>query len=171
MYQAGINKIELYENKGLSFYYHDLADLGKITNLVNTGEVIEIENCQRPNFEYNIITGDNRKNTFQYIIEFFIFELSLSNIEVIRKLKESIYGFKPLVYFYDGTVKFYNETLFFISDSEIKIQEAMNYTCKLETRVNSLIKHLNYYPASALTYKCDTTILKCDTTLYTCDYY
>lgn len=168
--QAGVNKIWLYEDNGISFYYHDDTDLNKISGITTSGQTIEIENKQLIEFEFNIITGRNRKILFEYQIKYFEFDLSIATIEQIQAIKESIYGWKILVLFYDGTYKFYNVPFFCSEDAEIDIQESMAFDVTLAPKVPTTVKHLNYETVESLGVRADTTLVTSDSTVYTADY-
>jgi len=170
MYQAGIKNITLYENKDLTFVFHDPVNLDRVSALVTSGEKIEVLNDQRPEFEFNIQSGGNRKILFNYNMSFFIYDLTLANIEIIRSIKESIYGFKPLIEFYDGSSRFYNVPLFCSEDAAMNPHQSLHFDVKLNTRVATIQSFYNYYTTDALGFKADTTIITADTTLYTADY-
>lgn len=168
--QAGVNYISLYENRSVSFQYHDPDDLNIVSALTTGGETITVENNQRIDFDFDIITGNNYKILFDYIIKFYVFDLTIDSIEQIQTLKESIYGWLPLITFYDGTTKFYNIPLFCPGDSPIKVQDSMAFEVTLQNRVPTCIRHLNYATVADLGIKADTTLITADSTLYTADY-
>lgn len=170
MSQAGVYKISLYENKGVSFTYPDASDLFSVTGLTNTGEVIEITNDQRIDFDFDIKTGDNAKILFDYTLKFFLFDLTVATIQEAQKIKESVYGWLLLVTFYDGTTKFYNVPFFCPDDAPIKIQDSMAFEVTLKNRVPSSLFFFNYLSAAEIAYKADTTVLTADSTAITADY-
>lgn len=168
--QAGVNKIWLYEDNGLTFYYHDLSDLNKISALTTSGETIEIDNCKEIDFSFDIIIGNNNKILFDYELKFNRWELTIDTIEEIESIKESIYGWKALILFYDETYKFYDVPLFCSEDAPIKVQESMTFQLILKNRVPTTKKHLNYETIATLGIKADTTLVSADSTLYSADY-
>ena len=170
MYQAGIKKITLYENKGISFVFYDAGDSSKITDLSNSGEVITLENLNRPEFDIKVMLSNSGFVLNEYTLNFLFFGLTLVNFNQLFKLKTSVYGWCVLVEFYDGTIKFYNTPLF-CKKSDIKPHEEMSFTVELETAVPTPVSHYNYLADVFLPiYRADTTLLTADTTIYTADY-
>lgn len=171
MYQGGIKNIKLYENKGIDFYYYDPIDLKQITNLTNLGDVIEIENFQRPDFEVNQSIGKGGALLSELIVKFRILGLNSETENTIDILKSSIYGFCPLVEFYDGAIKFWNAPLF-CRESNIKPQSEMSFEVSLKTSEPTKEKYLEYTAGVSTTpvFRADTTLLTADSTIYTADY-
>lgn len=168
--QAGINIITLYENKNLSFRFHDEDDRDNISALTTDGDTVELENCQQPAFTFETVTNNNNRIMFAYNLEYYIFELTIETIEAIQQVKESIYGWCPLIQYYDGTRKFYNVPFFCRENSPINIQESMAFGMILAPNVNTVKRHYNYYTVEDLGFKADTTLITADSTLYTADY-
>lgn len=168
--QAGVNKIWLYEDNNLSFFYHDDTDLNKISALTTSGQTIEIDNCKEIEFDFDIIIGRNYKALYDYEIKFNRWELTIDTIEEIETIKESIYGWKVLILFYDGTYKFYDVPFFCSEDAPIEVQESMVFQLTMSNRVPTTKKHLNYETIATLGFKADTTLISADSTLYSADY-
>lgn len=168
--QAGTNNITLYENNELTFRFHDDTDRNKISALVTSGETIEIENDQRPAFNFEVLTNRNNRIMFSYELEWYIFDLTIESLEEIQTIKESIYGWCPLIEYYDGTRKFYNVPMFCPDEVPIDTQDSMAFRMKLAPRVNTTKRHYNYFTAEELGIKADTTLITADSTLYTADY-
>jgi len=171
MYQAGINSVTLFENKGVDFLYYDAENLRNITNLTSTGDQIYIENNQQPKLSIKSSVSDSGEIVYAYDFEFFLFGLTNDNITLIDKIKRSIVGYCLLIKFYDGVYRFYNLP-FKCNESEIDTNSEMLLRLKLNNPAPSLISHLDYVPEVNTTpvYRTDTTILTADTTIYTADY-
>ncbi|MDX1701312.1 MAG: hypothetical protein R3250_11885 [Melioribacteraceae bacterium] len=109
MEQAGINSITLYERKDLV-----VTRFGsQYTDITNTGEVIEIENCQESKLAIATKINSNNRLSYQYTLSHLIFDLTLENFEKIELLTKSIYGFSPEFNFASGDIKFLNTCLQF----------------------------------------------------------
>jgi len=169
MYQAGIKNITLYENKGIAFRFWNPGNLYAITDLVSTGQVILIENLQRPEFEIKLKFGKSGKVLQDFSMEFLLLGLTLENYDLLGKLKTNIYGFCFLVEFYDGSTKFYNTPLF-CKESDIKPHEEMSFKVKLETPVATDKNYLEYTAEISNYYRWDTELLTWDNEIYSFDY-
>lgn len=171
MYQGGIKKIVLYENKNISFNHYDSNNLNAITDITNQGSIITILNHQFPEYEVKNKLSDSGQLTYEYSLKFNLYELSYDNEASLIILKTSAYGWCFLVEYYDGTYKFYNTPLI-CEESEINPQEQMTYMIQMETPVASLNSFFDYDPdvSTIPIYRADTTILTADTTIYTADY-
>lgn len=171
MYQAGIKNITLYENKGISFYFWDPNDLKQISNIENLGDVITIENMQRPEFDIEIKMLDSGDVGFDYSMKFFLLGMLLDNINQLKNIKKSIYGWCFLVEFYSGEYRFFN-TPVFCDESKIQPHNEMSYEVELKSRVSSVQQYYEYTPgiSSVPVFRFDTTLLSWDTEIYTFDY-
>jgi len=171
MYQAGIKNITLYENKQISFEFYDALNIRAITNLSGLGNILTIENNQRPEFDIKFKLSDSGNVTHEYSLDFFLYGISNDNYNLLAQLKQSIYGWCFLVEFYDGTLKFYNTPLF-CRESNLKPQEEMAFVVKLENKIPSTVQYLEYTPdvSSVPIYRWDSEILTFDSKIYTFDY-
>lgn len=170
MQQAGVNKIILYENVGITLNYYDPFDRRNVTDISNNGDSYTIETKQQPEFDINAVLTENNQLGFDYNIKFYIFDLTFDTLDNIEMLKESIYGWCPLIYLNDGTIRFYNTPLKFFSDNEMKVQESMNFFMELSTPVPALERYLLYTDPDDFGYRADTTQITADTTAITADY-
>ena len=170
-YQAGIKKVTLYENKSLEFVYYDPADFTKITDITSTGEIIEIENESLPDLDIKHSLGGQGLLLFDYKMEFYILDYSIPNLETIRKLKESIYGWKFLIEYYDGTERFYNVPLY-CRDSSINPHKEFSNKIELKTMIPTKEGFYVLFTAGALddVYRADTTIITADSDQISADY-
>lgn len=170
MYQAGINRITLYENKSLNFEFWNSFDNNAITNITNEGEIIVVENNQQPEYEI-IINKFEREITFDLNLKFLLMGLLNSNIDLHRQLSNSIYGWCALIEFYDGEIRFYNVPLT-MSKSGIKPQTEMIFEIILKNDVEFTESYFDYTAnvSIAQTFRSDTTYLTCDSDLITSDY-
>jgi len=124
--QAGIYKINLYENKGLNLIYNDD---GYIESITTTGQTISLTNCQEIKMDVEQVRNKNNKLSFIYNLEYFIFDLTFDKIDEILNLKSSIYGWMPELYFYNNNRKFVNEPLKY-NNSELP-NTSNSFTIKL----------------------------------------
>lgn len=171
MYQAGIKNITLYENKGITFRHWDLLDISEITDLQSLGSVISIENIQRPKFNVDSKLLKSGKLGHEYSIDFFFLGMTVDNINTIKAIIESIYGWCFLVEFYDGTFKFYN-TPVFCRENKIKPHDEMSFNLTLNSSVPTLKTFLKYTAgvSGIPVYRWDTTLLSFDDSIYSFDY-
>lgn len=171
MYQAGIKKITLVEDKGVEFNYYDPLDLSKISNLEYTGAAVIVEECQRPKFDIKIRPNNHGKIGQEYSVEFFLYAYSTENYDTIIQLQQSIYGWLMLVEFYDGTFKFYRNPVYW-TEVDFKPHEEMSFPIKMQSKVPTELRHLEYTPgiSTVPVYRADTTLLTADNTIYTADY-
>lgn len=171
MYQAGVKNITLYENKGVSFYFWNSQDLKQISNIENLGDIIQIENMQRPEFDIEIKMLDSGNVGFDYTVKFFLLGMTLENVSQVQNLKKSIYGWCFLVEFYDGTYKFFN-TPVFCRESDIEPHNEMSYEVELTNPVPAIVPYYEYTPgiSTVPVFRFDTTLLTWDTEIYTWDY-
>lgn len=100
--QAGTYRITLYENKDLQLSFDGNGD---IITIYNTGDIIELQNsnCDTSNlalsFQAQRAAGNDLK--YSHTITWQEIGASDENIEKIRKLKTSIYGWIALIEFYN----------------------------------------------------------------------
>jgi hypothetical protein len=171
MYQAGVKNITLYENKGISFRYYDLFDSSQITELVTLGDVILLENINRPKYEINSKFTNSGRLANSYKIDFILYGLLTDNINLIEQLANSIYGWCFLVELYSGEFLFYNVPVV-CRANKIKPHDEMSYSVTLETTVPTFKTHLNYTAgvSGIPVYRFDTELLTFDSEIYSFDY-
>ena len=168
MQQAGFWKLDLYEDKDLTYLF---LDADTIVNLATSGELLQFNNADEPKLNTNPIMNANYFQAFDYKIEFFIEDYNEAAIEMLQKISESIYGFRPLLYFYDARLEFLDET-FFIEETSINPNDSFNFFVKMSTRQPSKKILKTYDPDTSMSeYKADTTIITADSTVITADYY
>jgi hypothetical protein len=141
MEQAGIYKITLYENKGVSILYN--SD-GSIYSLENTGDTIEITNEQKPFMNITPNRSRNNKLSFTYNLNFNIYKISKTVTAEINQLKKSVYGWLAKINYYNQDIKFLNTPLFFDS-SNINNNSANYYPITLNNRTSSKQKLITTY--------------------------
>jgi hypothetical protein len=170
MYQAGLKNITLYENKGIAFMFYDQNDLSLITDITSTGDVIAIENLQRPKLDIISEFAKSGKLYHSYKLEFLLLGLLQDNLLIIEQLTNSIYGWCALVEFYDGEKRFYPAQLF-CKGSKINPSEEMSFKIELVSPVPSSKTFYNYLPDQSLNpvYRWDSTILSWDSGIYSFD--
>jgi hypothetical protein len=171
MYQAGIKQITLYENKNVTFRFWDALNLSAITELACQGDIIVIENLQRPEFDIKLKFSKAGNVTQDFKVEFLLLGLTLDNYELLNQFKTSIYGWCFLVEFYDDTFKFYN-TPVYCKQSEIKPHDEMSFKVEMLTAVATTQKYYEYTPgiSGVPTYRWDTELLTWDSEIYSFDY-
>lgn len=130
--QAGIYKISLYENKDLSF---DYTGVGSITGINYGGNLIEIENSNDNTCMLSLVQTPERNsnNELRYnsTISYILYDYSVENLQVIQKLKQSIYGWIALIEFYNGDLKIINTPLRF--DNSAMKNESNSFSIELKT--------------------------------------
>jgi len=170
MYQAGVKKIYLYENTGISFVHYDALNLRVITDLQTLGAIIEVMNMQRPEFDISLQLSKSGFITQTLNAQFYLLGLTLDNYDLINQLKKSIHGFCLLVEFYDCDFRFYNVPLF-CNEAKINPHKEMSFEIKLSTAVPTKDMYYNYTPGISLNpvYRFDSEILTLDSEIYTFD--
>ena len=99
--QAGVYKITLIENKGVSV----TRSGDSITDISGTGQTIELENEQELALDFTPERGKNTRLLFQYQLNYKAFDLSKETKAIINQVKRSIYGWLAKVEFYNKDVK------------------------------------------------------------------
>jgi len=98
--QAGIYKLDLYENKEVVLTYDSNGDIDSITS---SGDVLNFDTDNNsPELKNNLESGENNIIINDYEISFHIDSLSQENFDIIEKLQSSIYGYIPVFEFMDG---------------------------------------------------------------------
>ena len=171
MYQAGIKKVTLYENKSLEFVYYDNSDSSKITDIITTGDTIEIENKSLPELDVKHSLGGQGLLLFDYKMKFYLLDYSIENLETIAKITQSIYGWKFLVEYYDGVKRFYNASLY-SRESSINPHKEFSNEVMLKTQVPTKEGFYVLFTPGALdgVYRADSTAITVDSTAYSADY-
>jgi len=136
--QAGIYKIDLYENNGVLIQKNNG---GIVKGITNTGETINIVNDDQ--IQFSIEQARNRNNRIGYIyeLEYYLYNLNITNINQVLSIKQSIYGWLPVIYYQSGETYLLNEPLIF--DSSETPNESNHYRIKLMNKVpvaNRLLK-------------------------------
>jgi len=171
MYQAGVKRITLYENKDITFRFYDPLNSSAITDLTSPGSQVLIENLQRPEYETTLKIGKSGKLTQEHSLSFLLLELSLINLDILNQLKTSMYGWCFLVEFYDGSFRFYN-TPVFCKESDVKPHKDMAYSIKMQTAAPTVKRYYDYDPTIDVVpvYRWDTELISWDTEIYSFDY-
>ncbi len=130
MEQAGLYKISLHENKGVSITYDSE---GGISNLTSSGEVLDFE-TNLNKFSDNLSNSINNLILNEYVISIEIEGISEA-LEVITKLNNSIYGWIPVFEFMDKQEKAIL-TPFFQNAPEVNT--SVSHTFKVEMKPRKL---------------------------------
>lgn len=169
MYQAGIKNITLYERKGVSYYFYDALNTNAITDLNNGGSKIIIENNQLPEFNIDEIPlAGNGLTGFDCMVKFYLLGYTSTNKNVVKQIRESMYGWAVDIEFYDGTHKFF-DTPFICSNAKINPSNEMSFEITLKNSVSTLVEHLDYTPGITVysEFTFDSTLVTFDSTLDT----
>jgi hypothetical protein len=115
--QAGVYKIVLYEDKDLSYVYSG----GDIVQINNTSTSITLENSdcdtQELNYSFEYKRSPNNRLRYKNKITWLTLGLNDENIEQIRQIKQSIYGWIALIEFYNGLSKVIKQPLRFMNSA------------------------------------------------------
>lgn len=172
MYQAGVKQITLFERKGVSYYFYDPINVNAITDVVNSGAQIVVENYQLPTFEIEEIkiTGQG-KTGFDYVVKFYLLDYSSVNKATVQQIKESMHGWAVDIEFYDGTHKFF-DVPFRCINAKINPNQEMAFEIELRPAVKSIVEHLDYTPGLTLytVFTFDSTTVTFDSSIDTFDY-
>jgi hypothetical protein len=171
MYQAGVKKITLYENKGIAFTFYDALNSNAITNLTSTGQVIVIENEQQPTFDISLTFSKRGRLLSDYEIKHYLYGLTKENYSALQSLTTSIFGWCFLIEFYDGTYKFY-DTPIYCRESKINPHQEMSFEVVLKTAVGTSKNFYDYDPdiSTVPVYRFDSTLISWDSEIISFDY-
>jgi hypothetical protein len=138
MQQAGIYKIEFYENVGVSINYPDISNIYEIDSITNIGQTFEFNtDYNRPTLLYTIEEAQNNQLLNSYEIKIDIQNITEDTINNIEIITESVYGWLPRFYFMDNQEKFLNVP-FFISNFDIlETNIDHNFVLNFENRVGT----------------------------------
>lgn len=109
MEQAGLYKLDLYENKGVVITWVDKESFSYISN---TGEVISITNDLEPIFSKDLAEAFNNEIKYDYIFNYALNDLSTANFDEIEALSDSIYGFIAVGTYQNGKTFLINTPFF-----------------------------------------------------------
>lgn len=116
MEQAGIDRVELYENVDVTI----LRDSqGVATSILSNGKLIEITHCNNLNlsFNFSVQSGGNDKFMYSYSLGFS--SIGFNSIEFLNDIN-SLFGYIPVIRFNSGKVKLINTPLFANFDEYIE---------------------------------------------------
>ena len=139
MEQAGLYKLDLYENKGVIITW---IDKETFSSIANTGIVINVTNDLTPVFSADLSGAFNNELKFTYKFNYVLNDLSGVNFAEIEVLSESVYGFLAVGTYQNGKTFLINTPFFGVFDP-VDTQVSHSFKILLETRK----------PTSALTIK------------------
>jgi len=145
--QAGIYRVTLYENKGLSIIF---IDNNTVRNVTTSGATIVIENsdCETMNIKLEFEHRRAASNKLKYLntLSWILLGLTDDNIDLIAQLKESIYSWVPVIEFYNNDQKIItNPFLFDGSEIDNNVSNSFNIELKNAIFGNRI---LDYTPAT-----------------------
>jgi len=107
--QSGIWKVVLYENIDVTV----LRDTdGLIQNILNNGEVLEIQACDQMGLNYVDAQTNGANDTLMHSFKISFNIFGLNQWDFLEKLS-SLHGYIPVVYFRSGTIGAILSPLFF----------------------------------------------------------
>lgn len=139
--QAGILSIILYEDKDITFNF---VDDDTAQGILNTGQVITLENCDLPKFEFEIVRNANNVQAYEYQIEFTKYKLDLQVLDDIAAIRESIYGFKAVINYYNGKSHFINSPLRLNEETDLDSQASHHFEITLNNEIPTEQRLLNF---------------------------
>jgi hypothetical protein len=131
--QAGIYAIKLWEDKVLGYNYASQLNEEEIVGLSASGNSVILQYQSRPQLKIKSKDNANSNLTYTYELSCMIAGLSRVNKDVLKLLKESIYGWKPEFRFLDGSELFL-DTPFFLTEFDADQNKSNSFNLKLETR-------------------------------------
>lgn len=133
MEQAGLHKLDLYECKDLTLHYNGSLEIDTITT---TGAEDNYDSVNSElYFSYQTEKGFNRQNVYDYELKLWLFNLDLSNDDIIEKYANTIYGFAPKLEFFNRNKFFVNEPFFFYDSVEFNTNESHTYLITLKPKI------------------------------------
>jgi len=112
MEQAGIYRIDLFENKGLGLRFVDASNSQYAISVIGTeGKLFEFNFCNFVRVNQEPTINSNNNNAFNYSIEFSLLDLAAESRFNFSQLKNR-YGYYALLYFKNGAKLFINAPLF-----------------------------------------------------------
>jgi hypothetical protein len=109
---AGVNKITLYENKGVSLL-RSVVEPEKLISISNSGTVDEFNYCVDVGFESEVEVGLNYTQLKKDKIEFYIQDFNKANRQLIERFQNSKCGYLIRVDFESGLNLLINNPMFF----------------------------------------------------------
>lgn len=133
--QAGIWKLELYENIGIVLIRNEVGEI--VDNVINTGRSFEFTECEnlKLNYSVNEAVGDGGKMVYNHSVEFSLFGFS-SAYEVLDDLA-SLYGWIPVIRFRTGE-KFLLNSPIVKRDSEYEENNTQVYPLRFGNEVPTI---------------------------------
>lgn len=147
--QAGVYKITLYENKGVSVTYNQD---GSVQTFSTTGDIIVLENSDCDTMELGLSftskRNANNKLKYKHTVTWTQLGLDNDNIELINTLKQSIYGWIVELEMYNGEIRRIITNPVKFIDASIK-NDSNSYNIVLENvnfgnTISDLIALFNY---------------------------
>lgn len=136
---AGVNSIKFYENKGLSITYDGN---GKVTNISNTGETIDFNEClNNPKFEFNLNGARNNNLLYDYILNGELNDIGVDSYEKLAYFYESIYGWIPEISLNNGEKILINDP-FFGESEDLNTNVSHTYFLEIKPRALTNKKYL-----------------------------
>ena len=141
--QAGIYKLDLYENK----YFVPTYDAnGKITSFTYSGEVINLEtNENEPKYSNDLSPGENNNIINDTTLNFNLNGLDPDVYNEIEKLQQSIYGWISVIEFMDNQ-KYIILEPFFPEVGTLNAQVSHTFNIDMKPRVNTVLQLVEYTP-------------------------
>lgn len=141
--QAGIYKLDLYENKDFEPNYDSN---GLITAFTYGGTVLNLtSNDNEPKYSNDIDSAKNNAVINTQKLEFHLDGINKDNIDQIESLQSSIYGFIPVIEFMDRQ-KYIILTPFFQTLSSTETQVSHTYKIEMKPRIETLAELIEYTP-------------------------
>ncbi len=139
--QAGIYKLDLYENKDVVLTFDSNDD---ITAISNSGDVLNFEtDYNDPKYSNDKEPGKNNIVINKHKILFHIDTLDQSNFDIIEKLQSSIYGWVVLIEFFSGD-KYIINIPFFPEIDKLNSQVSHTFDIEMNPRIETTEELQNY---------------------------
>lgn len=138
MEQAGINTVQLIENKELFVLYNDSRELVQISS---GGNYITIDGS----FPKNLNIQENRSRNGDVVYNYDLQFVEL-DFEKLNKIKKSVYGFVPVLKMTDGTERVLLTPLNF-KESNQDNNVSASYSVNLTNFVRTGEKIIRFNPA------------------------
>lgn len=142
MEQAGVYRVTLYENKDLNFVYQ----AGNVVAIVNDGDIINIENSDCNTSDIGLVQEPQRNNNnrvkYRSTLNYILYDYSIEQLQLIEKIKKSIYGWIAKIEFYNQDTKVIPNPLRFNAANMTNISNSFAVTIENAIFGNAPLKYV-----------------------------
>ncbi len=143
---AGVNKITLYENKGVVLT-QTIVD-HQVVEISNTGTVDTFDFCVDVDFESDVENGNNYTQLKKDVVTFYIQNFNKETRALVKRLQDSLCGYLVKVEFESGLKIITQDSLF--AEETKKDFNKNSFLISLAYRVQSEKNYLELFPENSI---------------------